>query len=166
MVDDLMRTAVSALGSRRESTTMAILPLATAYVNRLKDAHAVKLMPASSAAVAEGTLRASLDAVVRRSSFPDESAVGVVIRIQQAVESVADADDLSSELARGGGGSHQDRVHAGNEIGPDVDGDAPCLCAHRHQQLCRVRSMISFCTPTSSCVKKALKPATRTTRSR
>ena len=77
MVDELMPAAVAALCSRHESTTMAIVPLATAYVNRLKDAHALKLMPASSAANAEGTLRALLDAVIQRSSFPDESVVGV-----------------------------------------------------------------------------------------
>ena len=102
MVDDLMPTAVSALGSRRESTTMSILPLATAYVNRLKDAHAVKLMPASSAAVAEGTLRASLDAVVRRSSFPDESAVGVDFGDgddKSTRECEADAVAMRQELA-------------------------------------------------------------------
>ena len=77
MVDELAPAAVAALCSRHESTTMAIVPLATAYVNRLKDAHALKLMPASSAANAEGTLRALLDAVIQRSSFPDESIVGV-----------------------------------------------------------------------------------------
>ena len=52
-------TSSVALCSRHESTTMAIVPLATAYVNRLKDAHAL-LMPASSAANAEGQLDKSM----------------------------------------------------------------------------------------------------------
>lgn len=77
LVDELAPACVAALGSRHESTTMAILPLATAYVNRLKDAHAARLMPASSAANVEGTLGALLEAVINRSSFPDESDVGV-----------------------------------------------------------------------------------------
>jgi hypothetical protein len=51
--------------------------LATAYVNRLKDSHAARLMPPASASNAEGTLRAILDAVIARSSFPDEAVAGV-----------------------------------------------------------------------------------------
>lgn len=99
MVDELMPAAVAFLGSPRESTVMAAMPvslflfnsrmgdlyddivfcsqLATAYVNRLKDSHAARLMPPSSASNAEGTLRAILDAVIARSSFPDESVAGV-----------------------------------------------------------------------------------------
>ena len=97
MVDELMPAAVAFLGSPRESTVMAAMPvslfllihawaismmivfcsqLATAYVNRLKDSHAARLMPPSSASNAEGTLRAILDAVIARSSFPDESRRG------------------------------------------------------------------------------------------
>ena len=56
---------------------MFCLQLATAYVNRLKDSHAARLMPPASASNAEGTLRAILDAVIARSSFPDESVAGV-----------------------------------------------------------------------------------------
>ena len=71
------------------------------------------------------------------------------------------------------------RVRAGSRHSPGmgrpgVAGAPPCrvcgasahLAVERHSHLCRVRSMTSFCTPTCSWVKKALKPATRTTRSR
>ena len=66
-------------------------------MNRLKDAHALKLMPASSAANAEGTLRALLDAVIQRSSFPDESIVGVDFRMSPSSGSISgDGDDKAT----------------------------------------------------------------------
>jgi hypothetical protein len=64
------------LHSGNEAAVMASLPLCTAYVNRLKDPLAAKQMPPGSAAAAEGTLVAIIEAVISRSSFPEDTSGG------------------------------------------------------------------------------------------
>jgi hypothetical protein len=59
-----------------------------------------------------------------------QSAIGVVPGIQQSVESIADADELPSQVTRCEGCSGHDVIHPGYKAATHVNGDASCFFVH------------------------------------
>ena len=65
-----------------------------------------------------------------------QPALGVALRVQQAVEPIADADQLPSQLARRQGRAHDDGIDPRHEAGAHIDGNASgrtalvAICTH------------------------------------
>ncbi len=57
-----------------------------------------------------------------------QSAIGVVIGVQQPFESIVDADELPSQFTRRQGRSGHHGIHPRDEAAAHVDGDAACFC--------------------------------------